>query len=74
MAVNVQPQEAKLKIVFSNGTDDNGKTLKRSKTYSHVKDNAENQAVYDVAAVMIGLQQKTALEVQRLDESVLEQA
>ncbi|QEK11522.1 DUF1659 domain-containing protein [Crassaminicella thermophila] len=73
MAVNVNAGPSKLKIIFSNGVDENGKERKKTKTYSNLKSTSTDQDVYDLAAILVGLQTDTALKVSRLDEKEISQ-
>ena len=49
-----------------------GNTIVKSKTYSNLKYNANNQDVYDVAQALMGLQDYTVLEVLKQDSTTLE--
>ncbi|WP_053954697.1 DUF1659 domain-containing protein [Inediibacterium massiliense] len=73
MAVNVNLAPSKLKVIFSNGVDENGKEKKRSKTYPNVKPTATDEDLYNVALTLIDLQENEALEVGRVDEKEISQ-
>ena len=47
------------------------KTKVKSKTYSNLKYNANNQDVYDVAQALMGLQDYPVLEVLKQDSTTL---
>ena len=49
-----------------------GNTIVKSKTYSNLKYDANNQDVYDVAQALMGLQDYTVLEVLKQDSTTLE--
>ena len=49
----------------------NGKTKVRSKTFSNVKYDADAQNVYDVAEVLMALQEYTVLETAKIDNTTL---
>ena len=49
----------------------NGKTKVRSKTFSNVKHDADVQNVYDVAEVLMALQEYTVLETAKIDNTTL---
>ena len=49
----------------------NGKTKVRSKTFSNVKHDADAQNVYDVAEVLMALQEYTVLETAKIDNTTL---
>ncbi len=74
MAVNVELGNSKLKIVFSAGVDNNGKEVKKSKTYADIKAAATDEDVYAIADSLIGLQKNEALQVLRLEEKEMTQA
>ena len=49
----------------------NGKTKVRSKTFSNLKHDADAQNVYDVAEVLMALQEYTVLETAKIDNTTL---
>ena len=49
----------------------NGKTKVRSKTFSNLKYDADAQNVYDVAEVLMALQEYTVLETAKIDNTTL---
>ena len=49
-----------------------GILIVKSKTYSNLKYDANNQDVYDVAQALMGLQDYTVLEVLKQDSTTLE--
>ena len=49
-----------------------GNTIVKSKTYSNLKYDANNQDVYYVAQALMGLQDYTVLEVLKQDSTTLE--
>lgn len=48
-----------------------GKTIVKSKTYSNLKNDANEQDVYDVAQALMGLQDYDVLEVLKQDSTTL---
>ncbi|WZL73725.1 DUF1659 domain-containing protein [Clostridiaceae bacterium 35-E11] len=74
MPVNVSLGYSKLKLVLSNGVDDNGKELKKTKTYANIKPTTTDEDVYAIADALISLQKNAVLQVGRLDEKEITQA
>jgi len=71
MTIKNEKQESKLKMSFDCGVDDEGKAVVRSKTYSRVKAESNDEAIYSVAKTIGDLQSNRVQEVSRVDESVL---
>ena len=72
MAVTVLNNPAGLRLKFDLGKDElTNKTKVKSKTYSNLKYNANNQDVYDVAQALMGLQDYPVLEVLKQDSTTL---
>lgn len=61
----------KMQLRLNTGLDGEGKEILRTKTYSNVKTSAENQAIYDVASSMAGLQEHELKEIHKVDDVVL---
>ena len=57
--------------IFKNRNDDKRNTIVKSKTYSNLKHNANNQDVYDVAEALMGLQEYEILEIAKIDNTTL---
>ena len=61
-----------LRMKFDLGKDElTNKTKVKSKTYSNLKYDANNQDVYDVAQALMGLQDYPVLEVLKQDSTTL---
>ena len=72
MAVTVLNNPAGLRLKFDLGKDElTNKTKVKSKTYSNLKYDANNQDVYDVAQALMGLQDYPVLEVLKQDSTTL---
>lgn len=71
MAIKKESHDSKVKIQFNNGSAADGRMLKKSKTYSNVKADATNEAVYSVVDTITKLQDKPVLEIIRVDETAL---
>lgn len=71
MAVSETKNPSTLKIKFDCGLNDNGKTIVKSRTFSNVADNATSQDILDVANALIGLQNHDALEILKVDNTIL---
>lgn len=71
MAVSETKNPSTLKIKFDCGLNDDGKTIVKSRTFSNVADNATSQDILDVANALIGLQNHDALEILKVDNTIL---
>lgn len=69
MAVTSKPSESNIKILVNKTVD--GKTKTFTRTYSKVKPNAEDAAVYGVAEAIAGLQENILNRIMRTDSSEL---
>lgn len=69
MSVTAKPMESKLKLVVN--VTENGKTLAKSRTYGKVKSDAADEAVYNVADALAGLQDHPVNRITRVDETEL---
>jgi hypothetical protein len=67
MAVTTAPVNSELVLVLDNGIGASGQQLIRNRSYGDVKPDAVNDDVYQVAQVILNLQSRTALAVQRKD-------
>ena len=73
MAVITMNNPSSLRVKLDAGRDDStGNTIVKSKTYSNLKYNANNQDVYDVAQALMGrFQDYPVLEVLKQDSTTL---
>ena len=72
MSVITMNNPSSLRLKLDAGRDDStGNTIVKSKTYSNLKHNANNQDVYDVAEALMGLQEYEILEVAKIDNTTL---
>lgn len=71
MTVSETKNPSTLKIKFDCGLNDDGKTIVKSRTFSNVADNATSQDILDVANALIGLQNHDALEILKIDNTIL---
>lgn len=60
-----------LKIKFDCGLDDNGKSIVKSRTYSHLKNDAKSLDVFNVANAIASLQQHSVLTIEKIDNTGL---
>jgi hypothetical protein len=74
MTVSKKQGASVLQITYSNGVDEKGKERKKSRSYSQIRPNATDEAIYNVATALIGLQSKKALEVHRKENAELVEA
>ena len=72
MSVITMNNPSSLKVKLDAGMDDlTGNTIVKSKTFSNLKHNANNQDVYDVAEALMGLQDYAIIEVLKQDSTTL---
>ena len=72
MSVITMNNPSSLKIKLDAGKDYlTGNTIVKSKTYSNLKHNANNQDVYDVARALMNLQEYEILEIAKIDNTTL---
>lgn len=71
MAVTAMQSSSRLQLRFQVGTDDEGRPVYRSRSYSNVKPGASNQDLYDVGMAFSALQEHVLESVRRIDEAEL---
>ena len=72
MNVIAAKNPSSLRVKLDAGRDDStGNTIVKSKTYSNLKYNANNQDVYDVAQALMALQDYPVIEVLKQDSTTL---
>ena len=72
MSVITMNNPSSLKVKLDAGMDDlTGNTIVKSKTFSNLKHDANNQDVYDVAEALMGLQDYAIIEVLKQDSTTL---
>lgn len=71
MPVQAMGETSRIRIQFVESRDQEGKEKLSSRSYSNFKPQADDQAVYNVAATIIGLQEKEAKTITRIDEKEL---
>jgi len=74
MAVNSTPLSSELVLVMDNGTGASGQALFVSRAIKDVKPDALDDAVYQVAMVLLDLQSKTNVSIQRRSYNELQNA
>ncbi|HHV38342.1 MAG TPA: DUF1659 domain-containing protein [Tepidimicrobium sp.] len=67
MAIVGIKESVRLKLELDGGMDGNRQIIK-SKTYSRIKPDAEDEDLYEVAASLVGLQTLPLSKVKRLEE------
>ena len=60
-----------LNLVFDLGVDVNGKSVNRNRAFSNVKAIATDQAIWDTALAITGLQSKPVISVVVVDKTAL---
>ena len=72
MNVIAAKNPSSLRIKLDAGLNDStGKTIVKSRTYSNLKHDANNQDVYDVAQALMALQDYPVIEVLKQDSTTL---
>ena len=72
MSVITMNNPSSLRVKLDAGlSDSTDKTIVKSKTYSNLKNDANEQDVYDVAQALMGLQDYDVLEVLKQDSTTL---
>lgn len=67
MAVTTTPVNSELVLVLDNGIGASGQQLIRNRAYADVKSEALDENVYQVAQVILNLQDRDVLAVHRQD-------
>ena len=67
MAVTSNPVNSELVLVLDNGIGASGQQLIRNRAYGDVKPEALDDNVYQVAQVILDLQDRTVLSIHRQD-------
>lgn len=70
MAITATDKQTKLKLVHTS-LNDEGKTVKKSATYSNIKDEVSNEVLMTGAKAMNKLFAEMPAEIRRVDEVVL---
>ena len=74
MAVNVTLGMSRLRLTFNRGMNEDGKEILQTRTFSNVKPDATDEAVYNVAETLGGLQLDPVVSISRLEEKELTEA
>lgn len=74
MTITNEAFASKLKIALDYGVDEDGKSVTKNKTYSHVKSESTDEAIYGVAKTLCNLQDHGIKDVYRIDEVILKEA
>lgn len=73
MPAQTKALETNLRIKYDMGLDEEGKAITKNKTYSNFKTSATTQELSDFKDELLKLQKNVALEVKRIDESLIYQ-
>ncbi len=65
MAVNANPKDTVLVVSFQTGLTPSGSPILRQRSLQHVRSDAADQDVYDVATALYGLQSYPLISVRR---------
>ena len=71
MAVQGNHNESKLRLTFSLGENEEGKEILNTKTFSNIKNEAEDNVLYEVAEALGVLQDHPLLVVERVNSFTL---
>lgn len=71
MAVEANIVSCKMQLKLNTGLDENGKEIIKTKTYSNVKSDAQDQGIYDVGSSLAALQDHALEEIHRVNDMVL---
>ncbi|NLY42819.1 MAG: DUF1659 domain-containing protein [Clostridiaceae bacterium] len=71
MPVLTNPLNSRLQVKYSVGTDENGNSIIRTKTFSNIKASASNQDLMDVAQQLFSVQKHQVTSIIRVDENEL---
>ncbi len=68
MALQVNTVESRIVLRLESGVNASGNPTYSSRTYSNVKPEAGDQDVYDIAAILAGLQSLPVVSITRVNE------
>lgn len=71
MAIETKPLSSRLQLQLDYGVNEDGRAITRTKSYSNIKSDADNQSVYDTAQALGNLQSYPLLLVRRIEQSEL---
>ncbi|MFY9115146.1 MAG: DUF1659 domain-containing protein [Dethiobacteria bacterium] len=71
MPVSTEMTTTRLQMVLIQGYDDEGKPVLRTRTYSNIKTDAENESIFNLAQNFSTLQVHELEKVVRVDETRL---
>lgn len=71
MAVTTIKNPSGLKMKFDCGKDENGKAIRKSKTFSNLRPDASPQDVYDVGVMIASLQEYALIEIAKADNTTI---
>lgn len=71
MPVESRPMYSSLQLTFNLGTDQQGRSVLRRRSFSNIKSDVDHQDVFDIAVVIQGLQTKTLQQVLLNDRTEL---
>ena len=71
MAVTAFNNPSGLKLKYNCGKNEEGKAIRRTKTYSNLRHDALAQDVYDVGVMIASLQDFTLIEVSKVDNTTI---
>ncbi|HZK35125.1 MAG TPA: DUF1659 domain-containing protein [Bacillota bacterium] len=74
MALEVNPLSSRLQLQLDYGVNEDGRPITRTKSYSNIKPEADNESVYNTAQALAGLQSRTLIVVRRIEQSELVEA
>lgn len=71
MAVNAAVLSKSLRLTFEAGLDGDGEPILVNRSYRNIKTDTEDQDIFDVSQIMVGLQEHSLSTVRKIEESEL---
>ncbi len=73
MPVTAMPEDSRLRLTYKIGEEMDGTPVLRSRTYNRLKPEASDNAIYQFATIIAGLQKFSLYGVSRVNEVKLEE-
>lgn len=71
MSVITDAKDSRLRLIFQLEDDEDGKPVFKTKTFSNIKSEAEDQAVFNVADILGDLQEHPTASIERVNTMTL---
>lgn len=73
MAVTAVKNPSGLRLKFDCGKDENGKAIRKTKTFSSLRHDANAEDVYGVATMIASLQDHILIDIAKMDNTTIAQ-